>query len=135
MRGTMTTIQAIFLGMMLSWTPTLTLLAYFLWREETRRSADRDDSSGPEGPVIAKGLDTIDVSSIGDELFGLNHDVFATKLPLIDEIGRVILSGTRPPNVRTPVLLRNRLPPIGNFLDELPANPVPPRLVVRPPVS
>jgi hypothetical protein len=38
----MTTIQAIFLGMMLSWTPTLTLLAYFLWREETRRSADRE---------------------------------------------------------------------------------------------
>jgi Uncharacterized conserved protein (DUF2285) len=38
----MTTIQTIFLGMMLSWTPTLTLLAYFLWREETRRSADRE---------------------------------------------------------------------------------------------
>ena len=36
----MTTIQAIFLGIMLAWTPALILLAYILWREETRRSAD-----------------------------------------------------------------------------------------------
>jgi hypothetical protein len=29
----MTTIQAIIFGMMLAWTPSLVLLAYFLWRE------------------------------------------------------------------------------------------------------
>ena len=38
--GTMSTIQAILLGMMMAWTSTLTLLAYILWREETRRSTD-----------------------------------------------------------------------------------------------
>jgi hypothetical protein len=38
----MTTIQAIFLGMMLAWTPSLILLAYLLWREEASHSADRE---------------------------------------------------------------------------------------------
>jgi hypothetical protein len=40
--GTMSTIQAILLGMMMAWTSTLILLAYLLWREETRRSTDRE---------------------------------------------------------------------------------------------
>jgi hypothetical protein len=30
----MTTLQAVFLGMMLSWTPSIVLLAFLLWREE-----------------------------------------------------------------------------------------------------
>jgi hypothetical protein len=34
--------QAILLGMMMAWTSTLILLAYLLWREETRRSTDRE---------------------------------------------------------------------------------------------
>lgn len=38
----MSTMQAILLGMMMAWTSTLTLLAYLLWREETRRSTDRE---------------------------------------------------------------------------------------------
>jgi hypothetical protein len=29
----MTTLQAVFLGMMLAWTPGLALLAFLLWRE------------------------------------------------------------------------------------------------------
>ena len=29
----MTTLQAVFLGMMLSWTPSIVLLAFLLWRE------------------------------------------------------------------------------------------------------
>jgi hypothetical protein len=28
----MTTLQAVFLGMMLSWTPSVLLMAYLLWR-------------------------------------------------------------------------------------------------------
>jgi hypothetical protein len=38
----MTTIQAISLGMMLAWTPCLILFAWLLWRDETRRAADRE---------------------------------------------------------------------------------------------
>jgi hypothetical protein len=29
----MTTIQAVFFGIMLAWTPSLVLLAFFLWRD------------------------------------------------------------------------------------------------------
>ncbi len=29
----MTTLQAVFLGMMLSWTPSVALLAFLLWRD------------------------------------------------------------------------------------------------------
>jgi hypothetical protein len=29
----MTTLQAVFLGMMLAWTPSVVLLAFLLWRE------------------------------------------------------------------------------------------------------
>ena len=38
----MTTIQAIFFGLMLAWTPCLIFFACFLWREEARRAAARD---------------------------------------------------------------------------------------------
>ena len=60
----MTVIQAIFLGIMLAWTPTLFLLAYLLWREETRRSADieahlrslflESDEPNPADPMTAR---------------------------------------------------------------------------------
>jgi hypothetical protein len=33
----MTTIEAVIFGMMLSWTPSLLLLAYFLWRAPLER--------------------------------------------------------------------------------------------------
>jgi hypothetical protein len=45
----------------------------------------------PDGkPVILAGVDSIDVSALGGELFGLNHDVFASKRALIDDIGLVL---------------------------------------------
>jgi esterase/lipase superfamily enzyme len=52
------------------------------------------------GPLVVHGIDTIDVSAIGNELFGLNHDTFATNRSLIDDIGHV-LKGQRPPNERS----------------------------------
>jgi hypothetical protein len=33
--ASLTTIQAVFLGMMLAWTPSVVLLAFLLWREGT----------------------------------------------------------------------------------------------------
>src|SRR5262249_21936890 len=36
------------------------------------------------GPVILPELETIDVTSVGNELFGLNHNVFAATRSLID---------------------------------------------------
>jgi esterase/lipase superfamily enzyme len=40
-------------------------------------------------------IDTIDVTALGGELFGLNHDVFASNRSLIDEIG-LVLDGRSP---------------------------------------
>jgi|SRR6516225_7357235 len=58
------------------------------------------------GPLIAQGIDTIDVTAIGDDLFGLNHDEYSSNRSLIDDIGRILLTSTRPPNVRSPQLRR-----------------------------
>jgi esterase/lipase superfamily enzyme len=55
-----------------------------------------------EGPIVLAGLDSIDVSAIGAEMFGLNHNVFASNRSLIDDIGRIIMTGTRPVHVRSP---------------------------------
>lgn len=67
-----------------------------------------------DGPVVLSGVDTIDVTAVGEELFGINHDVFAAKRPLIDDIAGV-LDGRRPPNAR----LKEIWP--------VPASPPPPR--------
>jgi len=78
---------------------------YALKASKALRSFSRGgDTSPPDGPVIMTGLDTIDVSTLGDEIFGMHHDTFAAKLPLVDEIGRLIKTGIRPPDERTPVL-------------------------------
>lgn len=53
-------------------------------------------------PIITPGVDAIDVSAIGSEELGLeNHDTFATKRSLIDDIN-LVLAGVRPPNRRLP---------------------------------
>ncbi len=50
-------------------------------------------------PALAPGVDAIDVSAIGDETFGLNHDTFASNRSLIDDV-KLVLGGIRPPNRR-----------------------------------
>jgi hypothetical protein len=49
--------------------------------------------------TIAEGVDAIDVTAIVDEIFGLDHDMFAAKRSLINDIG-LVLQGRRPPNSR-----------------------------------
>ena len=60
----------------------------------------------PDGPITAEGIDTIDVTAIGNDLFALNHSAFSNNRALIDDIGRLILTSTRPPHVRSPQLQR-----------------------------
>ena len=50
-------------------------------------------------PIMLPGVDSIDVTRMGDELLGLNHDTFASNRSLIDDIG-LVLDGVRPPNKR-----------------------------------
>jgi esterase/lipase superfamily enzyme len=58
----------------------------------------------PDGPVVVPGMQTIDVTAVGNELFGLNHNTFAAQRALIDDIGRLLLRGERPPSLRSPVI-------------------------------
>jgi len=55
-----------------------------------------------DGPIILSGLDTIDVTSLGEEMFGLNHSVFAQIRSLIDDIGILIRSTQRAMPPRLP---------------------------------
>jgi esterase/lipase superfamily enzyme len=51
-------------------------------------------------PILAPGVDAIDVSAIGSEELGIeNHDTFATKRSVIDDI-KLVLAGVRPPTSR-----------------------------------
>jgi esterase/lipase superfamily enzyme len=59
-----------------------------------------------DGPLVADGVDTIDVTAVGDDLFALNHSVYSSNRALLDDIGRILLTSTRPPDVRSPQLRR-----------------------------
>jgi len=63
-------------------------------------------------PIIIPGIESIDVTAIGEELFGLNHDVFAASRSAIDDLGLIIRQHLHPP--------LNRLPEILGFQLELP---------------
>jgi len=53
-------------------------------------------------PILIPNIESIDVSAIGAEMFGLNHNTFASNRSLIDDIGRLVFSGVRPPHQRSP---------------------------------
>jgi esterase/lipase superfamily enzyme len=55
------------------------------------------------GPLILPDIDTIDVTPVGQELFGLNHDTFATGRTVLSDVSRIVLDGLRPPDARLPV--------------------------------
>lgn len=50
------------------------------------------------GPITIEGLETIDASTLGEELFGLNHNVFATTKNLMNDI-RLLLKDMKPPRL------------------------------------
>ena len=52
------------------------------------------------------GIDLIDVTVLGENMFGLNHGVFASSRSVLDDLGRTVSTGTRPPRLRTPTLQR-----------------------------
>lgn len=63
-----------------------------------------------EGPVVVRGVDTIDVSGLSTELFTASHSKYAEDTLLLKEIGALLREGVRPPHDRTPVL---RYTPMG----------------------
>lgn len=45
------------------------------------------------GPLTFPGIKTIDVSALGDDMFGFNHDTFRTKRTVLDDIGQIMRDG------------------------------------------
>jgi esterase/lipase superfamily enzyme len=52
------------------------------------------------GPIIVPGIDTIDVSAASTDTFALNHSGYAENNALLQDIGKLILEGVRPPDQR-----------------------------------
>jgi esterase/lipase superfamily enzyme len=66
-----------------------------------------------DGPIILPGIDTIDVTDLGNEMFGLNHDVFAASPTVIADIKALLASSLRPPDQRTNPMARLSPAPVG----------------------
>jgi esterase/lipase superfamily enzyme len=58
------------------------------------------------GPIVVGGVDTIDVSALSTEYLSLNHSSYAEKTGLLKDIELVLRTGTRPPEIRLPLLQR-----------------------------
>jgi esterase/lipase superfamily enzyme len=58
------------------------------------------------GPIVVKGVDTIDVSALSTEYLALNHSSYAEKTGLLRDIELILQTGVRPPEIRLPVLVR-----------------------------
>ncbi|MBS0243659.1 MAG: alpha/beta fold hydrolase [Proteobacteria bacterium] len=51
-------------------------------------------------PVIVPGLDSIDVTSVGTSMFSYNHNIYADRKELLNDIRRLMLTNERPPDIR-----------------------------------
>ncbi len=58
------------------------------------------------GPMIVPGVDTIDVTAASTDVFALNHSGYAENNDLLQDIGKLIQGGVRPPDERLPNLKR-----------------------------
>jgi esterase/lipase superfamily enzyme len=54
------------------------------------------------GPLILPGMETIDVTAVGEDMFSINHDAYSGVRSVLDDIGRLVISGIHPPNLRSP---------------------------------
>jgi esterase/lipase superfamily enzyme len=58
-----------------------------------------------DGPHLVEGIETIDVTSVGDDMFGLDHATYSSNRAVLDDLGRLISSTTHLlPSERTPTL-------------------------------
>jgi esterase/lipase superfamily enzyme len=59
-----------------------------------------------DGPVVLAGIDTIDISTTSTDALMLNHSVYAERNALLTDIARLLQTGERPPDRRSPNLSR-----------------------------
>ena len=60
----------------------------------------------PGGPIVAEGIDTIDITAVSTKMFALNHSGYADTSALLSDIQLLIQTGERPPDKRIPILER-----------------------------
>jgi esterase/lipase superfamily enzyme len=60
----------------------------------------------PGGPIVAEGIDTIDITAVSTKVFALNHSGYADTNALLSDIQLLIQTGERPPDKRVPILER-----------------------------
>lgn len=53
-----------------------------------------------EGPFVLDGVETIDITALSTDIFGLNHSGFAERTALLADIRQLIQKGARPPDLR-----------------------------------
>jgi esterase/lipase superfamily enzyme len=58
------------------------------------------------GPNLVKGMEVIDVTAVGDDMFGLNHGTFSANRSVLSDLGHLLLDGKHPPPLRSPTLRR-----------------------------
>ena len=61
-------------------------------------------SEGPERLVA--GTDLIDITAVNTDFLSLNHDTYANSPALIADLRRLLKEGRRPPDARTPALVK-----------------------------
>lgn len=69
---------------------------------EAKAGGPRAGSISNAGPLVLPGIETIDVTAVGDDMFDLDHGVYASKRSVLDDIGHLLTDGKHPPNIRTP---------------------------------
>ena len=67
-----------------------------------------------EGPIVIAGIDTIDVTQTSTDMLALNHSTYAEKSALLNDIGLLLRTGERPPELRIPIL-QKMATPAGHF--------------------
>ncbi len=55
----------------------------------------------PTGPMLAEGVDTIDVTAASTDVFDLNHSGYAQNNDLLNDVGALIEKGIHPPEARS----------------------------------
>lgn len=65
-------------------------------------------------PVLAQGIESIDVTKLNTSYFAFNHSAFGDATPLLDDMAALLAKGLHPPVSRSP-LFKPRTAPGGQF--------------------
>lgn len=65
---------------------------------------ERAGDTPKRGPVVVAGVDTVDITTVGTDLLSFNADLYVKNRGLLEDLGQLLQTRTRPPSRRLPVL-------------------------------